>query len=161
MVQQEPVVFSGTLGDAILYGRLDASPGQIMKAAERAELHEYIMSLDLKYETEVGENGVTLSGGQKQRLALATALLTEPEILLLDDTTSALDAATEAKIRATLIEVLKGRTSVIITQRVATARNCDRIVVLEKGVVTACDTHAELSSCEGFYGRICRQQESQ
>jgi len=161
MVQQEPVVFSGTLGDAILYGRLDASPGQIMKAAERAELHEYIMSLDLKYETEVGENGVTLSGGQKQRLALATALLTEPEILLLDDTTSALDAATEAKIRATLIEVLKGRTSVIITQRVATARDCDRIVVLEKGVVTACGTHADLSSREGFYRRICRQQESQ
>jgi ABC-type multidrug transport system fused ATPase/permease subunit len=160
MVQQEPVVFSGTIADAIVYGRLDASPSQIMKAAQQAELHEFIMSLPLKYETEIGENGVTLSGGQKQRLALATALLTDPEILLLDDTTSALDAATEARIRATLNEVLKGRTSIIITQRIATARGCDRIIVIEGGRITQEGTHDELAAAKGFYRRICKQQDA-
>jgi ABC-type multidrug transport system fused ATPase/permease subunit len=160
MVQQEPVVFSGTLADAVVYGRLDATPAQTMKAAEQAELHTFIMSLPLKYETEVGENGVTLSGGQKQRLALATALLTEPEILLLDDTTSALDAATEARIRKTLNEVLEGRTSIIITQRIATARGCDRVIVLERGEITQMGTHEELSRAQGFYRRICLQQEA-
>ncbi len=160
MVQQEPVVFSGTIGDNITYGRLDAPPSRIMEAATQAEFHDFAMSLPLKYETEVGEDGISLSGGQKQRLALATALLTNPEVLLLDDTTSALDADTEARIRATLNRVLKGRTSFIITQRIATARDCDRIIVIEKGRITQRGTPAELAAQEGFYRRIFRQQES-
>ncbi len=160
MVQQEPVIFSGTVADNIIYGRLDATPAMVMEAAERAELHEFVMSLPVKYETTVGENGVTLSGGQKQRLALATALLTDPEVLLLDDTTSALDAATEARIRETLSRVLEGRTSFIITQRIATARDCDRVIVLEQGRITQMGNHAQLRQRKGFYGRICEQQES-
>jgi ABC-type multidrug transport system fused ATPase/permease subunit len=160
MVQQEPIVFSGTLADNIIYGRLDATPKMVMEAAQRAELHEFVMTLPIKYETEVGENGITLSGGQKQRLALATALLTDPEILLLDDTTSALDAATEARIRGTLNQVLEGRTSLIITQRIATARDCDRIIVLENGRISQDGTHEELRGAAGFYHRICRQQEA-
>ena len=131
-----------------------------MRAATHAEIHDFIMSLPLKYETEIGERGVTLSGGQKQRLALATALLTGPEVLLLDDTTSALDAETEARIRATLARVLEGRTSLIITQRVMTARDCGRIIVLEKGRITQMGTHDELASRDGFYRRICIEQEA-
>jgi ABC-type multidrug transport system fused ATPase/permease subunit len=160
MVQQEPIIFSGTIADNILYGRVDATPGMVMKAAQQAELHAFVMELALKYETEVGEQGITLSGGQKQRLALATALLTEPEVLLLDDTTSALDARTEAKIRETLNRVLEGRTSLIITHRVRTARDADRIMVLDGGHIVQEGTHQELFCQEGFYRRVCEQQEA-
>lgn len=160
MVQQEPVIFSGSIAENIAYGRVHATPREIMDAAVQAELHDFIMTLPAKYETEVGQNGITLSGGQKQRLALATALLTKPKILLLDDTTSALDAETEARIRATLDKVLVGRTSLIITQRIATARTCDWIVVLENGRVAEQGTHEELVGKNGFYHKIFVQQES-
>lgn len=158
MVQQEPILFSGTIAENINYGNLEATPIQTMSAARQAELHDFVMGLPVKYETEVGENGITLSGGQKQRLALATALLTEPEVLLLDDTTSALDAETEARIRATLNRVLEGRTSLIITQRIATARDCDFIVVLDNGRIVQQGTHEELMEEEGFYRSICGKQ---
>jgi ATP-binding cassette subfamily B protein len=160
MVQQEPVVFSGTVAENIVYGRLDARASEIMEAAKQAELHDFIMTLPVKYETEVGQNGVSLSGGQKQRLALATAMLTKPEVLLLDDTTSALDAETEARIRETLNKALRGHTSMIITQRVATARSCDRIIVLESGRIVEIGTHDSLRDNGGFYSRIVTQQES-
>ena len=131
-----------------------------MESAKQAELHDFVLSLPAKYETTVGQNGISLSGGQKQRLALATALLTQPEILLLDDTTSALDSETEARIRETLNRVLKGRTSLIITQRIATARDCDTIIVLEEGSITQMGTHDDLAHREGFYKRIYDQQKS-
>ena len=160
MVQQEPAIFSGTIADNIRYGELDAKPTQIMEASKQAEFHDFVMTLPAKYETTVGQNGISLSGGQKQRLALATALLTQPKILLLDDTTSALDSETEARIRGTLNRVLKERTSLIITQRIATARDCDQIIVFEEGKTTQIGTHEELISKEGFYKRIYEQQES-
>jgi ABC-type multidrug transport system fused ATPase/permease subunit len=159
LVQQEPTIFTGSMADNITYGKLDALPEEIRRAAAAAELHEFIETLPEGYETIVGERGVTLSGGQKQRLALATALLTDPEVLLLDDTTSALDAKTEARIRVTLNRVLAGRTSLIITQRVATAMECDRIIVLEDGVITQQGRHEQLArEKNGFYRRICEQQ---
>jgi ABC-type multidrug transport system fused ATPase/permease subunit len=160
LVQQEPVVFSGTIADNMIYGIDDFNPEQIMRASRQAELHDFIMTLPLKYETEVGRNGISLSGGQKQRLALATALLTDPEILLLDDTTSALDAQTESKIRATLNKNLNNRTSIIITQRIATARNCDRILILDEGELVQKGTHDELINQEGFYKKIFKTQEA-
>ena len=160
MVQQEPTIFSGTIAENIRYGVLDAHADQIITAAKQAELHEFIMSMPSKYETEVGESGVTLSGGQKQRTALATALLTNPEVLLLDDTTSALDGVTEARVRATLRKVLDGRTSLIITQRIATARTCDRIIVLEDGRVSQIGTHDELMRQRGFYLAVAKKQET-
>lgn len=158
LVQQEPVIFSGTIADNIMYGWLNATADQIIRAAKQAELHEFIMSLPGKYETDVGEGGVTLSGGQKQRLVLATAILTDPEVLLLDDTTSALDAKTEARIRATLNHVLQNRTSLIITQRIATARECDTILVLERGRLTQMGTHNDLIREPGFYRKVFEQQ---
>jgi len=159
LVLQEPIVFSGTFMENVTYGNPDAKKDQVARVCERAELDEFIEELPQKYGTEIGENGVTLSGGQKQRLALATALLTDPEVLLLDDTTSSLDAETETKIRATLNKVLEGRSSLIITQRIMTARDCDRIIVLEDGKVVQAGTHAELVEQDGFYRRICEQQD--
>ena len=160
LVQQEPTIFSGSIAENIAFGRMDSTPGQIMQAARQAELHDFVMTLPTKYETEVGQQGITLSGGQRQRLALATALLTDPEVLLLDDTTSALDAATEQRIRKTLERVLEGRTSLIITQRIATARNCDRILVFDGGHIVQQGTHDELmAERDGFYRRIFDQQE--
>ena len=159
MVQQEPTVFSGTIAENIAYGQLEADADVIEQAARHAELHDFISEQVDGYDTIVGENGITLSGGQRQRLALATALLTEPEILLLDDTTSALDAVTEQKIRQTLNRILKGRTSLIITQRIATARECDNIIVLEEGRIVQQGTHEQLSREEGFYKRICEKQD--
>lgn len=159
LVQQEPVIFSGTIADNISYGNEDASPAQIIRAAQQADMHAFIMSLPVKYETEVGENGISLSGGQRQRLALATALLAEPEILLLDDTTSALDARTEAQIRETLWKVLENRTGIIITHRISTARNCNRIIVLESGRVSSQGSHEEMLRTCPFYQRISAQQD--
>jgi ABC-type multidrug transport system fused ATPase/permease subunit len=158
MVEQEPVIFSGSITENISYGKLEASAEEIEKAAQQAELHEFAQSLPAGYDTIVGENGVTLSGGQKQRLALATALLTDPEVLLMDDTTSALDPATEMRIHATLDHVLQNRTSLIITQRIASAEPCDRILVVENGHLTQQGTHAELSKQPGFYRDICVEQ---
>ncbi len=158
LVQQEPTIFTGTMSDNITYGKLDATPEEVRGAAAQAELDAFIRTLPDGYDTIVGERGVTLSGGQKQRLALATALLTDPEVLLLDDTTSALDSKTEARIRVTLNKVLAGRTSLIITQRVATAMECDRILVLEDGVITQQGRHKALAAVDGFYRRICEQQ---
>lgn len=158
-VQQEPFIFSGTIADSIRYGCPDATDSQIAAVAGLAEMQEFISGLPKRYDTVIGESGIGLSGGQRQRLALATALLTDPEVLLLDDATSALDAETEARIRKTLRSVMAGRTSLIITQRISTARNCDHIIVLEEGGVTQSGTHDELASADGFYQRICKEQD--
>jgi ATP-binding cassette subfamily B protein len=159
MVPQEPVLFSGTISQNIVYGRDSATPDQIMEAARRAELHDFIMGLPEKYESRVEEGGGNLSGGQKQRLALAMAILTDPAILILDDTTSALDAGTEARIQKTLDRVMEGRTTFVITHRISTATRADRILVLENGQMAGWGTHEELLSQGGVYGRLYEEQQ--
>ena len=158
LVPQEPQIISGTVRDNICYGRPNASPGRIIAASKAAEFHDFVMTMPAKYETMLGEKGTTLSGGQKQRLALARALLTDPEVLLLDDCTSALDAETEGKIQETLSKIMQGKTTVIVSQRVSMARRCRRICVLENGLISEFGAHDELLSNGGFYARLYAKQ---
>lgn len=158
LVPQEPQIFGGSIRDNICYGNPDASPRDIIAAAQAAEIHDSIMALPVKYETLIGEKGMTLSGGQRQRITLARALLTQPDVLLLDDCMSALDADTERRIQDTLIKILKGRTAVIVSQRASMAMRCQKICVLDGGVVSEIGTHDDLSKGNGFYARLYRQQ---
>jgi subfamily B ATP-binding cassette protein MsbA len=158
LVPQEPQIFGGSIRDNICYGNPDASPRQIIAAAQAAEIHDSIMELPVKYETLIGEKGMTLSGGQRQRITLARALLSQPDVLLLDDCMSALDAETERRIQATLVKILEGRTAVIVSQRISMAMRCQRICVLDGGVVAETGTHDDLVKGNGFYARLYRQQ---
>ncbi len=158
LVPQEAQIFTGTVRDNITYGEPSAGPREIMAAAQAAECHDFIMQLPVQYETLVGERGATLSGGQRQRLSIARALLTGPEVLLLDDVTSALDAETERRIQATLARLMQGKTAVVVSQRVSMAMRCHQVVVLQNGTVAEQGTHDELLARDGFYARLCRQQ---
>ncbi len=161
MVPQEPVLFSGTIADNIRYGQPDTTPEQVMDAAKAAELHDFIVTLPEKYEAQVEERGTNLSGGQKQRLAFAMAVVTNPSILILDDTTSALDAKTEAKIQETLDHLMEGRTTFVITHRISTAMRADRILVLDNGRMAGWGVHDDLlEECE-VYRLLYEQQQKQ
>ncbi len=154
IVSQEPFLFAGTIRENIAFGNPNASMENIIKAAKIAKIHDFIESLPQKYDTIIGERGITLSGGQKQRIAIARALVTNPKILILDDPTSNLDAETEKKLVDDLKEILKGRTVFIVTQRLSLLRLADRIVVLDKGEVVEEGTHEELISKKGLYYRL-------
>jgi len=158
MVSQETSIFSGTIADNIRYGHIQASANEIITSAKMAEIHDFIMSLKDKYETEIGERGMSLSGGQKQRLCIARTLLSNPGILILDDSSSALDAETEARIQKTLDKVMKGRTCFIITHRLRTAMQADIIIVLREGKIVETGSHSELLKLNGFYHRIYHEQ---
>ena len=158
LVPQEAQIISGTISENICYGWPDAAPAQIIAAAKAAELHDFVMTLPAKYETVLGEKGVTLSGGQKQRLSLARALITNPDVLLLDDCTSSLDAETEKKIQETLSRIMTGKTAVIVSQRISMARLCRKICVIENGLVADSGTHDELIGHDGFYARLYARQ---
>lgn len=158
VVPQESTLFTGMIKDNIRYGRLDATDEEVIAAAHAANIHEFIVSLEHGYETLIGEKGIRLSGGQKQRMAIARALLTDPTMLLLDDCTSALDSKTEAKIQETLNELMRGRTSFIITHRLSSIIDCDRIYVLVDGRITEQGTHQELLQQGRFYSRLYEQQ---
>ena len=158
LVPQEAQILSGTVRDNICYGYSNAHAEDIMAAARKAEFHDFVMTLPVQYETLLGEKGTSLSGGQRQRLALARALLTRPEVLLLDDCTSALDAETERRIQQTLTSALAGKTAVIVSQRISMAQRCHRICVLDNGIITEEGTHAELLTQGGFYAHLHAQQ---
>jgi len=155
---QEAVLFSGTIRDNIRYGRPDATDAEVVTAAQAAQAHDFIVALPDGYDTLVGQRGVNLSGGQKQRIAIARALLVQPRILILDDSTSAVDVETEAGIQAALDQLKNGRTSLVIAQRISTVLNADKIVVLDRGQIAAVGTHAELMASSPIYQEIYQSQ---
>ena len=158
IVLQETTLFSGTIRDNIAFGKPEATLEEVQAAAKSAAAHDFIMSFPDGYDTHVGERGTTLSGGQKQRVAIARALLLNPRILILDDSTSSVDVATESHIQAALETLMKGRTSFVIAQRISTVMNADRILVLEKGEVVAQGKHAQLMEEEPIYAEIYNSQ---
>ena len=158
IVRQEPFIFSTTLKDNIAYGKKGAKMEEVVEAARAAKIHEFISSLPKGYETEVGERGVTLSGGEKQRIAIARALLTNPRIIIFDASTSSVDIETEYEIQRALETLFKNRTTFIITQRLSTIRNADKIVVLDKGDIVEEGTHEELMVKKGRYYRLYQTQ---
>ncbi len=155
---QEAVLFSGTIRDNIRYGRPDAGEEEVVAAAKAAQAHDFITAFPDGYDTLIGQRGVNLSGGQRQRLAIARALLVQPKVLILDDSTSSVDVETEAKIQAALDELMVGRTSFVIAQRISTVLNADKIVVLDEGRVVATGTHAELMASSPIYQEIYESQ---
>ena len=158
IVQQDIYLFNASIRDNILYGRLDATEEEVIEAAKRANIHDYIMTLENGYETVIGERGVRLSGGQKQRLSIARVFLKNPPILILDEATSALDSVTEAKIQRAFDNLAVGRTTLIIAHRLSTIRNASRIASIADGVITECGTHQELVETGGVYSQLYKTQ---
>ncbi|MFC2038380.1 ABC transporter ATP-binding protein [Chloroflexota bacterium] len=158
IAQQDIFLFSGTIRDNIAYGAVNADMEQITAVSKAAHLHQFIEGLPEGYDTWVGERGLTLSGGEKQRLAIARTLLINPGILILDDSTSSVDAETEHLIRQALRMLIKGRTTFIITHRLPIIKNADLILMLEKGAVVEMGRHEELMSRKGLYHQIYQSQ---
>jgi ATP-binding cassette subfamily B multidrug efflux pump len=158
IVLQDTTLFSGSIRDNIAYGRPDASAADVEAAARAAQAHEFIAGFPDGYATIVGERGVGLSGGQKQRIAIARALLSDPRILILDDSTSAVDAETEFQIQQALDHLMAGRTSFVIAQRISTVRNADKILLLDGGKIAAQGKHDDLLRESALYGEIIDSQ---
>ena len=158
LVLQDVFIFSGTVKSNIVFGRTDASMDEIISAAKLARIHDFVEMLPQGYNTLVGERGVTLSGGQRQRITIARALLTDPKILILDDSLSFVDAKTEQKIQEAIDEAMKGRTCFIIAQRLSTIKGADRIMVLDNGEIAEFGTHSQLMSGGNIYKRIYETQ---
>jgi ATP-binding cassette subfamily B protein len=157
IIEQDIFLFSTTVEQNIAFGRPDASREEIETAARSAQAHEFIVSFKEGYDTILGERGVTLSGGQRQRLALARAFLTDPRILILDDSTSSIDSATEDEIQKAIFEAAKGRTTLIITHRLSQIRWADYIIVLRKGRIIASGTHEQLIKSSPAYSQLFRE----
>lgn len=158
IVQQDVFLFNGSIRDNILYGRLDATDEEVIEAARRANIHDWVMSLEHGYDTEIGERGVRLSGGQKQRLSIARVFLKDPAILILDEATSALDNTTEILIQQALDELCRGRTTIVVAHRLSTIRSADMIAVISNGHVAEEGTHDELMARDGVYAGLYRLQ---
>ena len=158
MVAQDVFLFNGTIRENIAYGRLDATFDEIVEAAKKANIHDYIMTMEKGYDTEVGERGIKLSGGQKQRISIARVFLKNPPILILDEATSALDNTTEMLIQQSLEELGRGRTSIIVAHRLSTIKNADEIIVLTADGIIERGTHEALLSSGGMYAGLYQYQ---
>ncbi len=158
MVAQDVFLFTGTIKENIAYGNLDASDEEIIEAAKKANIHDYIMTLPDGYDTYVGERGVKLSGGQKQRISIARVFLKNPSILILDEATSALDNATEMLIQQSLEKLAEGRTSIIVAHRLSTIKNADEIIVISDEGILERGTHEELLAKNGVYAGLYQYQ---
>ena len=159
MVLQKNVLFSGTIKENLKWGNPNASDEEIMECARLAQAHDFVTSFPNGYETDLGQGGVNVSGGQKQRLCIARALIKKPKIMILDDSTSAVDTATDAKIRKAFREELKDTTVIIIAQRITSISDCDKIIVMDKGVITDVGTHEELLEKSEIYREVCLSQQ--
>lgn len=158
IVQQDIYLFNSSIRDNILYGRLDASDEEVIEAAKRANIHDYVMTLPDGYDTIVGERGIKLSGGQKQRLCIARVFLKNPPILILDEATSALDNTTEIQIQQALDELCKGRTTLVVAHRLSTIKRADEIAVIADGQVVERGTHEALMEQNGMYADLYNLQ---
>ena len=158
VVQQDVFIFADTVYRNILYGRPDASYDEVIEAAKRAEIFDDIMEMSQKFDTYVGERGTQLSGGQKQRISIARIFLKNPKIIILDEATSALDTITEEKIQGSFDRLSEGRTTIIIAHRLATVRNADEIVLIDKGRIMEQGTHKELIDKSGYYAALYNTQ---
>jgi len=159
IIEQEIFLFSRSIADNIRFGKPAATMDEIIDAAKKAQAHDFITEFPDGYETIIGQRGVTLSGGQRQRLAIARAFLTDPQVLTLDDSTSAIDSATEDHIQKAIWTAAKGRTTILITHRLSQIRWANHIVVLRKGRVVAQGTHEDLLQSSGAYRRIFARYE--
>ncbi len=158
IVQQDIYLFNASIRDNILYGRLDATEEEVIEAAKRANIHDYVMSLENGYDTVIGERGVRLSGGQKQRISIARVFLKNPPILILDEATSALDNTTEILIQRALDDLCVGRTTVVVAHRLSTIKNADEIAVVANGRIVEQGTHDELLALGGKYADLYQLQ---
>jgi ABC-type multidrug transport system fused ATPase/permease subunit len=153
-VPQDILLFGGTIRENIAYGKPEASEDEILQAAEKAFARDFIEAFPEKFDTIVGERGIKLSGGQRQRIAIARAILRDPAILILDEATSSLDAASEQLVQAALENLMKNRTSIVIAHRLSTVRHADTIFVLDKGFIKESGNHEELMNLNGMYAHL-------
>ena len=158
IVQQDVFLFNGSIKENILYGNLSASDEEVIEAAKKANIYDYIMKLPDGFDTQIGERGVKLSGGQKQRLSIASVFLKNPPILILDEATSALDNTTEILIQGALNELAKGRTTIVVAHRLSTIKNATRIMVVNEGKILESGTHEELLANNGVYSTLYNLQ---
>ena len=154
LVTQEPILFNDTIKNNITYGSENIKDKQIEEAAQIAKIDDFISSLDLKYETIIGERGSLLSGGQKQRLSIARAIIKNPPILVFDEATSSLDSQSEKKVQEAIDNLVKDRTVIMIAHRLTTIKNVDKIVVLEEGNIKEIGSHEELLYKNGYYSKL-------
>ena len=158
IVQQDVFLFGGTIRDNILYGNLSSTKEELIDAAKKANIYDYVLSLPDGFDTEIGERGVRLSGGQKQRISIARIFLKNPSILILDEATSALDNTTELLIQTALDELCKGRTTIVVAHRLSTVRNANEIIVISNGEIKEKGTHEELIKLNGAYKTLYELQ---